>query len=229
MRELLATGMQRKVIAARLGLHPDTVARYADATSIDELLVSKSRASKLDLFKDYLDARWNAGCTDAVRLTEELREQAYQGTSRTVRGYLEPIRGSGSPACRTAAPPKPRQVTNWMTRHPDQVSESKKLRLKAILARCPELHTLAELVTDFAKILCTRGGDRLSAWLDAADAEDLPDLHVFVTGLRRDWAAITNGLTLPWSSGAVEGTVCKLKAIKRSMFGRSNFNLLRIL
>ncbi|GGM73032.1 transposase [Dactylosporangium sucinum] len=219
--------MQRKVIAVKLGLHPDTVARYADAASVNDLLVSKSRASKVDPFKDYLDARWNAGCTDAVRLTEEIRAQGYQGTSRTVRRYLEPIRESGSPACHTTTPPKPRQVTSWMTRHPDQVSEGKKIRLKAILARCPELHALAELVTDFAKILCNRDGGRLTAWLDAVDAADLPELHVFATGLRRDLAAVTNGLTLPWNSGAVEGTVCKLKALKRAMFGRANFDLLR--
>jgi transposase len=227
VRDLLDTGMQRKVIAARLGLHPDTVARYADAANVDDLLASKSRAGKLDPFKDYLDARWNAGCTDAVRLTEELREQGYQGTARTVRRYLEPARESGSPACHTANPPKTRQVTGWITRHPDQVNEDKKTRLKAILARCPQLHTLAELVTAFANILCNRRGDRLAAWLDAAEAADLPDLHVFAAGLRRDLTAVTNGLTLPWSSGAVEGTVCKIKAIKRSMFGRANFDLLR--
>jgi transposase len=227
IRELLDVGMQRKVIAARLGLHPDTVARYADAAGIDDLLVSKSRAGKLDPFKDYLDARWNAGCTDAVRLTEELREQGYQGTARTVRRYLEPTRESGSPACHTAAPPKTRQVTGWITRHPDRVGEDKKARLKAILARCPQLHTLTELVADFANILCNRRGERLAEWLDTAEAADLPDLHIFATGLRRDLTAVTNGLTLPWSSGAVEGTVCKIKAIKRSMFGRANFDLLR--
>lgn len=227
VRDLRGQGMQLKVIAARLGLHPDTVARYADAVTVDELLVSKHRPSKLDPFKDYLDARWNAGCTDAARLTEELRTQGYRGTDRTVRRYLEPLREAGSPAAHAPSPPKPRQVTSWLTRHPDEVSEGKKIRLKAILARCPQLNTLADLVADFAKILCNRTGERLTTWLDTAEAADLPDLHVFATGLRRDLAAVTNGLTLPWSSGAVEGTVCKLKAIKRSMFGRANFDLLR--
>jgi transposase len=144
-----------------------------------------------------------------------------------VRRYLEPLREAGTPAAHTPTPPKPRQVTSWMTRHPDEVSESKKIRLKAILARCPELATLADLVTGFAKILCNRKGDQLNRWLDAADAADLPDLHVFAAGLRRDLAAVTNGLTLSWNSGPVEGTVCKLKAIKRAMFGRANFDLLR--
>ena len=227
VHEMLATGMQRKVIATRLGIHPDTVARYADAASIDELIVSKSHGGKLDRFKPYLDARWNAGCTDAVRLTEELREQGYRGSSRTVRRYLEPLRATGGLAAHTAAPPKPRQVTGWLTRHPDEVSESMKLRLKAILARCPELHTLADLVTDFAKILRNRTGERLTAWLDAAEAADLPDLHVFTAGLRRDIAAVTNGLTMLWNSGAVEGTVCRIKALKRAMYGRANFDLLR--
>jgi transposase len=227
VQEMRAQGMHLKVIAARLGVHPDTVARYADAPSIEQLLVSKHRASTLDRFKPYLDARWNAGCTDAVRLTEELREQGFRGSSRTVRRYLEPLREAGSPAAHIPAPPKPRQVTGWLTRHPDEVSEGKKLRLKAILARCPELKTLADLVTDFAKIVCNRAGERLSAWLDAAEAADLPDLHVFAAGLRRDIAAVTNGLTLRWNSGAVEGTVCRLKAIKRAMYGRANFDLLR--
>jgi transposase len=227
VRELLDKGMQRKVIAERLGLHPDTVARYADAASVDELLVSKHRSSKLDPFKDYLDRRWNAGCTDAVKLAEELRERGYRGSSRTVRRYLEPFRVAGAPAAHAASPPKPRQVTGWMTRHPDEIGESKKTRLKAILARCPELDSLAELVAGFATILCNRAGDQLDAWLVSAEAADLPDLHTFTAGLRRDLAAVTNGLTLPWNSGAIEGTVCKLKAIKRAMFGRASFDLLR--
>jgi transposase len=58
-------------------------------------------------------------------------------------------------------------------------------------------------------------------------ADDLPELHSFVTGLRRDHDAVTNGLTLPYSSGAVEGHVNRIKMIKRQMYGRANPDLLR--
>jgi transposase len=191
------------------------------------VIVSKYRSSKLDPFKDYLDRRWNAGCADAVRLTAEIRQQGYAGTARTVRRYLEPLRAAGTPASHAPTPPKPGQVTTWITRHPDHVPATDMIRLKAILHRCPELETLAGLVTDFAKILCNRQGHRLADWMDAAAVTDLPEVQAFATGLRRDLAAVTNGLTLPWSSGAVEGTVCKIKAIKRTMFGRANFDLLR--
>ena len=50
---------------------------------------------------------------------------------------------------------------------------------------------------------------------------------VRAAGLLKDYDAVRNGLTLPFSSGAVEGNVCKLKAIKRQMYGRANFDLLR--
>jgi transposase len=52
-------------------------------------------------------------------------------------------------------------------------------------------------------------------------------LRSFVLGLRRDQDAVTAGLTLPWSSGAVEGHVNRIKMLKRQMFGRAKSDLLR--
>jgi transposase len=63
--------------------------------------------------------------------------------------------------------------------------------------------------------------------LDAVEADNLPDLHTCAAGLRRDLAAVTHGLTVPWNSGQVEGTVTKIKALKRVMFGCAKFELLR--
>jgi len=71
------------------------------------------------------------------------------------------------------------------------------------------------------------GGERLAGWMHAVEAEDLPALHTLVASLRRDHAAVTAGLTLPYSSGAVEGQVNRIKALKRAMYGRANLDLLR--
>jgi transposase len=76
-------------------------------------------------------------------------------------------------------------------------------------------------------MMTERQGHRLDAWIDAVRADDLPHLHSFANGLERDHAAVLNGLTLPNSSGAVEGKVCKIKFLKRLMFGRANYDLLR--
>jgi transposase len=59
------------------------------------------------------------------------------------------------------------------------------------------------------------------------EADQLPDLHSFTAGLKRDLAAVVNGLSLPYSSGAVEGAVNRIKMLKRQMYGRASFDLLR--
>ena len=72
-----------------------------------------------------------------------------------------------------------------------------------------------------------RHGGRLDAWIAAVEADDQPDLHSFVRGIKRDYDAVRNGLTMPWSSGVVEGNVNRTKMIKRQMYGRAAFPLLR--
>lgn len=69
-------------------------------------------------------------------------------------------------------------------------------------------------------------GDQLPQWIKAVRADDLPSLHTFANGLERDLAAVTAGLTLPWSSGTVEGHVNRIKMIKRQTYGRAGFGLL---
>ena len=78
-----------------------------------------------------------------------------------------------------------------------------------------------------AKILKTLTGQHLQQWITDVLADDLPPLHSFVGGLQRDLDAVTAGLTLHWSSGPVEGNVNHIKMIKRQMYGRANFDLLR--
>jgi transposase len=72
-----------------------------------------------------------------------------------------------------------------------------------------------------------RAGHHLAEWLDEADSTDLPELRSFVVGIRSDLGAVTAGLTLPFSSGAVEGQVNRIKMLKRQMFGRAGVDLLR--
>jgi transposase len=69
--------------------------------------------------------------------------------------------------------------------------------------------------------------ERLDEWIAGVEADQLPDLHSFTAGLKRDLDAVVNGLSLPYSSGAVEGNVNRIKMLKRQMYGRASFDLLR--
>jgi transposase len=100
-------------------------------------------------------------------------------------------------------------------------------KLTDVRVRCPHLDALARHVTGFAKILTGRRGGRLDAWIEQVQRDDLPFLRSFAIGLVKDHAAVINGLTMPHSSGAVEGNVNRIKMLKRQMYGRAKFDLLR--
>ncbi|WP_243740752.1 transposase [Streptomyces sp. 8K308] len=93
------------------------------------------------------------------------------------------------------------------------------------MVRCPDLDALTGHVRSFAEMLTERQGHRLPQWLDAVRRDDLPGLHTLAAGIDRD--AVIAGLTLPWNSGVVEGHVNRIKMLKRQMFGRAGFQLLR--
>ncbi|MFJ9186440.1 transposase [Streptomyces anulatus] len=97
----------------------------------------------------------------------------------------------------------------------------------AILAHCPELEALTGHVRSFGQMPTERQGERLPQWLDAVRRDNLPGLHSLAAGIDRDRDAVIADLTLPWSSGAVEGHVNRIKMLERQMFGQAGFNLLR--
>ncbi|MEV6254176.1 ISL3 family transposase [Nocardia sp. NPDC051911] len=222
-------GIGHTAICRALNLDDKTVRRYARAGSADELLTqSPKRGSALDPHTAYLAERWQQGCTNAATLTGELRERGYRGGERQVRRLLQTWRAGTTPP--TATPittPKPRQVTGWIIRPAHQRTEAERADLARILDRCPVLRGVDRLVSDFGGMLRHRRGQHLNAWIAAAQASDISQLQGFAAGLLKDYDAVRNGLTLEWSSGAVEGAVCQLKAIKRRCFGRANFDLLR--
>ncbi|MER6838885.1 transposase [Streptomyces cellulosae] len=120
-----------------------------------------------------------------------------------------------------------RRDMTWILSRPETLTQIEQLRLKAVLANCPELDALTGHVRSFAQILTERQGERLPQWLDAVRQDDLPSLHTLAAGIDRDRDAVIAGLTLPWSSGVVEGHVNRIKMLKRQMFGRAGFALLR--
>jgi transposase len=124
-------------------------------------------------------------------------------------------------------PPTVREVTGWIMRRPEALEPTEQTRLQEVRGRCPHLAAASVHVAAFAEIMSGLRGSRLDGWIAAVEADDLPGLQSFATGLRRDQQAVRNGLTLPCSSGPVEGNVNRIKMLKRQMYGRAGFDLLR--
>ncbi|MEV4417842.1 ISL3 family transposase [Catellatospora sp. NPDC049609] len=227
VQKLLGDGVSRAAISRRLKLDPHTVRRFADAACVEELLTRTTRQSVLDEFKPYLCLRWNEGCTDAEALFREIAEQGFRGSVKTVRRFLQPYRAGLPMPTSVPAVVKARQAAGWIVTDPDNLKPEHRDQLQRLLDRSPALAAVAGHVREFAKMMKNLTGHDLGQWIARVLADDLPGLHSFVAGLQRDLDAVTAGLTLPWSSGPVEGHVNRIKMIKRQMYGRAGFDLLR--
>ena len=229
VQALRAQGKGIKPIMRETGLAKQTVRRFYRAATVDELLakVRDGRPSLLDEYKPYLHQRWNEGCTNVRQLHTDLRDRGYQGGYGTIRDYVLPFRQTGAAPPAVPRPPKARDLASWILTDPDNLGDDEKAKLAQARESCPHLDALAGHVTEFAKILTGLHGGRLDDWITAVQADDQPDLHSFARGLKRDYQAVLNGLTMPWNSGVVEGNVNRLKMLKRQMYGRATFPLLR--
>ncbi|MFI5782598.1 ISL3 family transposase [Nocardia sp. NPDC051570] len=228
---LVEQGVSIRAISTKLNLDRKTVRRYACAQTADALLtVDTGRRKKLDDHVPYLLQRWEQGCTNAETLYTELTGRGYKGSARSVRRLLETWRAATSPQAAIAAavrPPKPRDIAATMMRPIAKRSDDENAQLQRIVDRCDTLKQIDRLVSDFAGMARERHGRHLDTWIATAADSGIAQLEAFADGLTKDYDAVRNGLSMDWSSGPVEGNVNRIKMIKRMMYGRANFDLLR--
>jgi transposase len=235
-------------IAQRLDLNRSTVYRYLRGQPEIGAVRTRHVGSMLDSFLPYLCQRWSEGCYNGNQLWRELRVRGYRGSRKMVAVWTQHQRQAPAPttpkkylAAPEASPvqgthparaslprlPSSRRMSWFLRREPDSLSAAEQATLAAVHAAAPELAAIQPLVQQFERLVKERDAAAFSAWRERALESALPELCSFVTGLDRDREAVEAALTLPWSNGPVEGQVNRLKAIKRQMYGRANFDLLR--
>lgn len=91
------------------------------------------------------------------------------------------------------------------------------------------MSALADLVRDFAALLTPddTNPSALDEWRTKALAADLPHLHSYARGIEQDRNAVDAALTTAFHNGRTEGVNTRTKMIKRQMYGRAGFALLR--
>jgi transposase len=235
-------GMKYTDIAAQVGMTERTVRGWLSRGDIPYSGPRKQRSRLIDPYKPYLLARWQKGCRTGSQLERELRAQGYRGSQRALYRYLatlEPAvnsatrRGFSSIVKQPAIPPNPlltlsvQQATWLFFRKADQLKPEEQERLRQLRQASPQIETTYHLVEQFLRMVRERTGEHLAAWLAEVGASGLKAFDSFMTGVHQDQDAVLAGLTLPWSTGPVEGQVNRLKLIKRSMYGRAEIDLLR--
>ena len=127
----------------------------------------------------------------------------------------------------SSRPPSSRQLAWFVLRDPDTLTLPEQATLTELQQRCADVAAAYPLVHEFLRMMRQRDGGAYTGWRAAVTERQLPDLESYASGLDRDQAAVLAALTLPWSNGQTEGQVNRLKTLKRQMYGRANFDLLR--
>jgi len=234
-------GWTAPAIAQHVGLSLRTVQRdLRSATCAGRKRRSDRGDSILNPYKPSLLERWNAGCYTAMRLFRDLRQRGYAGGYGVVAAYARRLRQAQGlppghrcarqPLPAVAEPPwqplTPRRATWLVLRRETKRTDTETQQLTALRAQQAEVAEAMDLAQDFATLVRQRQPTQLDPWLQRATTSAVDAVRRFATGLYEDYEAVKAGVTLPWSSGPVEGHSNRLKMLKRQMFGRARLDLL---
>ena len=221
-----------------------TVSAIARACELDRKTVRKwlreggagtwERASSpgiLGPYIDQLERRWAEGSRNATRLWAELVSAGFRGGRSTVRAWATRRRRASSdtldpkPTCKKGwKPSSVVHVARLIQADPADVRGLDRMFLNRLLAEVPALAAAHGLARGFAVLVRREGTGTLDEWL--ANTAGTP-LESFAEGVKKDLAAVQAALDTPWSTSPVEGQISRLKTIKRTMYGRAGFSLLR--
>ncbi|WP_224995226.1 ISL3 family transposase [Cesiribacter sp. SM1] len=228
VKQLQSEHYSIKAIARHLGISRNTVKKYF----LLETFVPKChpRLTNLLAHEAYLRQRWQEGQQCAKTLLQEIKERGYNGSYTILAGFLSNYPKKGD----AFSLPPARKVENYSTRSlsiafckTEQEWEGKqKPFLTKLLEKSSLLKQLWELNLEFKSMMAQKKGDNLQAWCEKA-VQHAP-FKSFVQGIRQDFDAVYQAMSSSWSNGQTEGQVNRLKNIKRQMYGRASFGLLRL-
>lgn len=228
--ELSRQGIAPKEIAERVGLSDRTVQNWLKQGAFPEAQKRRKKQSSFDPFAAYVLKRWQDGEHHGLVLWQEIKNQGYTGTDRSVYRYLKTLKQA---EIRASLHPERIQkyaatTAIWLfVRDPEKLDEVEQEDLAAFCQASAALKKVYDLLQDFLSIVHEREGRQLDVWLARVAESGLPELQSFAAGVEKDKDAVQAGLTWPINNGMVEGHVTKLKLIKRTMYGRAGFPLLR--
>ena len=188
------------------------------------------RAGLLGPYRAYLDRRWHEGCHNAAQLWRELVELGFAGRPATVRHWAgqrrntEPWAPSAAAAHADADQARSARRLMRLLMSDDVQPTAEQSLVSRVLKELPGLADCIAAAKRLNGVLRRNSPENLEQVLKVAAGTALKD---FVAGLRRDLKAVQAALELPWTTSPAEGQINRLKLLKRSMYGRAGFKLLR--
>jgi transposase len=223
-------GVQLKEIATRVGLGVRTVQRWVAQGDYVETNYHHKHRSRYDAYAAYVQQRWKQGCHNIQQLWREIQAQGSPHSAAALRKQL------GSRPGKKKADLTPASWVDhfeaktavWLFIRPlNKLEEKERAQLETLRQASETVETIYQLVQEFLQMVRQRTGQHLESWLTKVRACPSAELRRFAKGIERDKAAVLAGLTLSYNNGQAEGQITRIKLIKRMMYGRAGFGLLR--
>lgn len=237
VRRLHRQGLSQRQISRQMQIGCQTVRKYLKSDQFPEYAKRKRKESILDPHKEYLEKRWQEGMRNASELWRELKkERGYTGARGMVGLWAaakrKAERQNGENQSEDTIPsrssPWSAKRASWLLlREESDLSIADWQALQRMREVRPELIIVQELTHDFLKMVRQRQPEKLTPWLEQVKKAEIAALKSFGQGIQQDVLEVKAALTYEWSNGQTEGQVNRLKMVKRQMYGRANFDLLR--
>jgi transposase len=238
-------GLTTAQIAQQIGLSPRTIRRWLAQEHFPEKRLRRRRPSLIDPYETYVLRRWQQGDHNGLQIWREIAARGYSGSPKAFYSYLARLRPAGiSSAPRSATSPAKKRknvasssgpsdqllakrVVRLLLRRSTELTAIEQETLQVLRQMHPHMKIVYQLTQGFMSMLHQHQAELLDTWLTAVQGCGIAELERFGRGIEQDKAAVSAALTLPYSNGVVEGHVNRLKFIKRMMYGRAEFPLLR--
>jgi transposase len=231
-------------LPTRLRISRPTVRRFLAAEQFPEHLSGPKRQRQRIVAPYLLFLRecWEAGCHNGRQLFREAKACGYAGSPAQLERVTtqwrkqlppSPPASEKSPRPTPATAPKRQRLSSqkasWLFVLPqEKLTPTQQRQLEQMCQASEDLSTAYELSQDFLSMLKERKAQNLKDWIRAAKSSHVTELKSFAKSVQHDYAAISAACSLPWSQGQVEGQINRLKCLKRQMYGRARFDLLRL-
>lgn len=230
VKRLFGQGVSMLAISKTLQLNRITVKSYLSL----EKAMPKNCISRtnLHLFENYIrDAVAKRPGVLIRDLYHEIKAMGYDGSRSVgyarIGNYMNTFSQEHYLKDIPQANWKPADVSFLFYKKASELHSRERDIVNYIINVSGEAETCYLLFQRFREMIENKDGAGLDKWIKDAKATLIKEFHTFSLGVLNDFSAVQNAFNLPWSNGQVEGQVNKLKMIKRQMYGRASFNLLR--
>ena len=229
--ELTKQGWTRTKIAEEIGISYTTVRRYqTQKYSPVHGKYNTTRESKIKPYVVKIRQMLKEG-SSLRQIEEAIKQDGYDGASSTIRMYMTRERKLMKEAKGDSGETVEKIERKWLIsllyKPIDKVKKISQEQLDKVIEKYPHIGEIHDIVKTFKNALFSKKPDELEKWMEEAERLELEQICSFVNGLRRDIDAVKKAIELDYNNGLAEGSVNKLKVVKRIMYGRNSFELLK--